>query len=61
MEMELEKVPNTQGAPGAINCSRHTPASTSARICASVPAAVTGDMAPERMNGETMQAWLLRA
>jgi hypothetical protein len=37
------------------------PASTSARICVSVPVTVTGLIAPERMNGVMMVAWLLRA
>ena len=37
------------------------PASDSASVCATVPATVTGDIAPARMNGVTMVAWLLRA
>ena len=32
----------------------------SARVCAAVPATVTGDMAPARMKGVTITAWLAR-
>ena len=61
MEMEEAKLPNTTGAPGLHNCTKAMPASASARVCAAVPATVTGDMAPARMKGVMMQAWLLRA
>ncbi len=37
------------------------PASASASVCVAVPAIVTGDIAPARMNGVTMQAWFARA
>ncbi len=37
------------------------PASASASVCVAVPATVTGDIAPARMKGVTMQAWLARA
>ena len=59
--MELPKVPNTTGAPGRTSCVKAMPESASAKSCAQVPATVTGDMAPARMNGEMMQAWLCRA
>ena len=36
------------------------PTSASARLCAATPAVVTGAIAPARMNGVKMQAWLLR-
>ena len=37
------------------------PASASASVCAAVPATVTGDIAPDRMNGVMMVAWFARA
>ena len=37
------------------------PESASASVCAAVPATVTGDIAPARMNGVMIVAWLLRA
>ena len=37
------------------------PASASASVCVAVPATVTGDIAPARMKGVTMQAWFARA
>ena len=55
------KVPNTTGAPGRTSWQKAVPAITSASTCVSVPATVTGLIAPERMNGVMMQAWLLRA
>ncbi len=55
------KVPNTTGAPGRVNWQKAVPAITSASTWVSVPATVTGLMAPERMKGVMMQAWLLRA
>ncbi len=59
--MELTKEPNTTGAPGRTSCVSAIPAIASAKSWASVPAMVTGLMAPDRMNGETMQAWLAAA
>ncbi len=59
--MELAKLPNTTGAPGLTNWMKAMPAMASARVWAAVPATVTGDMAPARMKGVTMQAWLWRA
>jgi hypothetical protein len=61
IEIEAANVPKRTGAPGRTSCVNAAPASTSARICVSVPATVTGLMAPARMKGETTQAWLLRA
>ena len=46
---------------GGTICARHMPASDSASVWAAVPATVTGDMAPARMNGVTMTAWFSRA
>ena len=57
IEIELEKVPKTTGAPGRTSCVKAMPAIASARIWARVPATVTGLMAPERMNGDTTVAW----
>ena len=51
IEIEEEKLPSTTGAPGAISCTNAMPESASARVCAAVPATVTGDIAPARMNG----------
>ena len=57
MEMELPKVPKITGAPFRTSCVVAMPTSASANSCATVPATVTGLMAPARMKGETMQAW----
>ena len=61
MDMEEEKVPKTTGAPGFTNCIKAMPARASARIWVTVPATVTGDMAPASMNGDMTVAWLWRA
>ena len=50
------KVPKIQGVPGRYNWIKVMPANTSARICAKVPAIVTGDIAPDKMNGVTTHA-----
>jgi hypothetical protein len=50
------KVPKITGAPGRTSCTKDVPAQTSARTCVSVPAMVTGLIAPDRMNGVMMQA-----
>ena len=50
------KVPKITGQPGRINCVRAMPAIASARIWVTVPVTVTGDMAPERIKGETTVA-----
>ena len=55
------KVPKITGAPGRASWQNAVPASTSASTCVSVPATVTGLIAPDRMNGVMMQAWLARA
>ena len=56
MEMEEAKLPSTTGAPGLTSCTKARPASASASVCATVPATVTGDMAPARMNGVMISA-----
>ena len=53
--------PKITGAPGRINCVKVMPANDSASVCAATPADVVGAIAPARMNGVMMQAWLLRA
>jgi hypothetical protein len=55
------KVPNTTGAPGRTSCTKAVPAITSASTWASVPATVTGLIAPERMKGVMIRAWLASA
>ena len=54
IEIELAKTPNTTGAPGRTSCVVAAPVSTSASTWASVPATVTGLMAPARMKGVTI-------
>jgi hypothetical protein len=51
METELANVPNTTGAPGRQSWANAMPTLASARIWVSVPAAVTGDMAPCQNEG----------
>ena len=54
-------VPKMTGAPGRVSWQKAVPAITSASTCVSVPATVTGLIAPDRMKGVMMQAWLARA
>ena len=61
MEMELAKLPKTTGAPGRTSWVKAMPARPSARVWVMTPTGVTGAMAPDRMKGVTMVAWLLRA
>ena len=61
MDTEDAKLPSTTGAPGLTSCTKAIPASASARVWAQVPATVTGDIAPARMKGVMMVAWLARA
>ncbi len=61
IEIDEAKQPNTTGAPGLTSCAKAAPASTSASTWVSVPATVTGDMAPARMNGVMIVAWFARA
>src|SRR5215472_15738695 len=61
IDRDEAKLPRTTGAPGLTNWARVIPASASASVWATVPATVTGDIAPARMNGVTIVAWLLRA
>src|SRR6185436_2969648 len=50
--------PKTTGAPGRTSCTNAIPASASASVWAATPAVVTGAIAPARMNGVMMVAWL---
>ncbi|MNH43105.1 hypothetical protein D3C79_1049350 [compost metagenome] len=61
MEIEAAKVPKRTGAPGRMSWVVAAPARTSAKIWVSVPATVTGLIAPDKMKGETTEAWLWRA
>ena len=61
IDIELAKLPKITGAPGRISWVKAMPLNASASVCANVPATETGDIAPARMNGAVMQAWLLRA
>ena len=49
------------GAPGRVSWQNAVPAITSASTWVSVPATVTGLIAPDRMNGVMMHAWPTRA
>ena len=61
MEIEEAKLPRITGAPGLTSCANAMPDSASANVTVQVPAIVTGDIAPARMNGVVRLAWLLRA
>ena len=58
MEIDDAKLPRITGAPGRTSWTKAIPASASASVCAAVPATVTGDIAPARMNGVMRVAWL---
>src|SRR5580692_4054721 len=55
------KLPRSTGAPGLMSCVSVIPARASASVCATVPATVTGDIAPARIKGVTIVAWFARA
>ena len=61
IEIELAKEPRTTGAPGRTSWTKVMQASASASVWAQTAAAVTGDMAPARMKGVMIVAWLARA
>ena len=61
IEIELANEPSTTGAPGRTSWVNAMPPSASARVWAHTPAAVTGAIAPARMNGVMMVAWLFSA
>ena len=61
IDIDEAKVPKITGAPGRTSWVYAIPDRASASDWAARPATVTGDMAPARMNGDMMQAWLARA
>src|SRR5215207_4436615 len=61
IDIELANEPNTTGAPGRTSCVNAMPAKDSASVWAATPADVAGAIAPARMNGVMMVAWLLPA
>src|SRR5262249_35745670 len=61
IEIDDAKLPSTTGAPGATSCTNAMPDNASASVWAAVPATVTGDIAPARMNGVMIVAWFARA
>src|SRR5271168_1631947 len=56
IEIDEAKLPRTTGAPGLTNCTNASPARASASVCATVPATVTGDIAPAKMKGVMINA-----
>ncbi len=61
IDIELAKLPITTGAPGRTSWTKVIPASASASVWAATPAAVTGAIAPARMNGVRSVAWFASA
>ena len=61
MSIEVTNAPAITGDPGRTSWEYETPAKISAKTCVSVPATVTGAMAPPTMNGDTIEAWLFDA
>ena len=61
MLIELANEPNTTGAPLRHSCTNVIPARASARVWAATPALVAGAIAPARMNGVMIVAWLCSA
>ena len=61
IDMDEAKLPKITGAPGLINWTSAMPANASASVTVQTPKVVTGAMAPARMKGVQMVAWLARA
>src|SRR5690348_13661282 len=61
IEIELAKEPRTTGAPGRTSWTKAIPPIASASVWAQTPAAVTGAIAPARMNGVSSVAWFASA
>ena len=61
IDIELANEPNTTGAPGRTSWTNVIPASASASVWAATPAEVVGAIAPARMNGVMIVAWLFWA
>jgi hypothetical protein len=61
IDIELANDAETTGAPGRTSWTKVIPPSASARVWAQTPAAVTGAIAPARMNGVSSVAWFASA
>ena len=61
IDIELANEPRTTGAPGRTSWTNVMPPSASASVWAQTPAAVTGAIAPARMNGVMSVAWFASA
>ena len=61
IEIELANEPRTTGAPGRTSWTNAIPPIASASVWAQTPAAVTGAIAPARMNGVSSVAWFASA
>ena len=61
MSIEVTNAPKIAGAPGLISWVYAIPTIASASTCVSVPATLTGAIAPPTMNGETITACPARA
>ncbi len=61
IDIELANEPRTTGAPGRTSWQKVMPPSDSASVWAQTAAAVTGAIAPARMNGVIRVAWLASA
>src|SRR4029079_14151366 len=61
IDIDEANEPNTTGAPGRTSWTYAIPAIASASVWVAAPAAVAGDMAPARMNGVIITAWLASA
>ena len=62
IEIELANEPRTTGAPGRTSWTNAMPAERLGEgLGARPPAAVTGDIAPARMNGVMSVAWFASA
>ena len=61
IDIELANEPKITGAPGRTSCTKAIPAIASANVWATTPADVEGAIAPARMNGVMIVAWLAAA
>ena len=61
IDIELANDPRITGEPGRTSWVKAIPASASASVWAATPALVTGAIAPARMNGVMIDAWLASA
>ncbi len=61
IDIDDAKLPEHDRRAGRTSWTNVIPPSASARVWVAVPATVTGDIAPARMNGVTSVAWLASA